>query len=183
MDFDGFCHRYGYGYATRGYGFLFSNIITHSHYLNLIFSYFHSFFYSFQWLWSRCHTSNSTTTTSSTTTATTTSNKSKMTTTTSTRPAATSTGDRESIGWRRQWGRARTMPDASFGPYMCFFPLYSCFLNTNLCFIVYTGFNIWNRRHGEWWMDMTTRKGPNDARHVVRALGVFFLFFFFVFIP
>ena len=80
MDFDRFCHRYRYGYATCGYGFLFSNIITHFHYLNLIFSYF-LFFLILLVMVSHV---NSTTTTSSTTKATTTSNISKMTTTTST---------------------------------------------------------------------------------------------------
>ena len=44
-------------------------------------------------------------------------------------------------------------------------------------FIAYTAFNIHTTRYGDRWKAKTTGNGPNDAGHVVWALGECFPFF------
>ena len=48
-------------------------------------------------------------------------------------------------------------------------------------FIAYTAFNLHTTQYGEKWKAMMTGNGPNDAGHIVWALGEC-IFFPFVFI-
>jgi hypothetical protein len=45
-------------------------------------------------------------------------------------------------------------------------------------FIVFIGCNLLNTQHGDRWQAATMRTGPNDAKHVVWAIGEFFFFLF-----
>ena len=49
-------------------------------------------------------------------------------------------------------------------------------------FIAYTALNLHTTRYGERWKATTMGNGPNDAGHVVWALGECIFFFPFVFI-
>ena len=130
MDFDGFCHRYRYGYATRGYGFLFSSIITHFCYLNLNFCYFLSIFHSFQWLWSQCHMSH------------------------------VKLNNHHKLDNHSNYHLKHIKNDHYH-------------LNMSS-----SNIKSWRR---VYWMAMTLRKGLNNARCIIQALGVFYFILFFVF--
>jgi hypothetical protein len=69
---------------------------------------------------------------------------------------------------RKGLWRAMTMEK---GPSCVLFQIFFMFLNTNRCFIAYTGFTLRNTRQRDRWKQVTTEKGPNDASGIVWALG------------
>ena len=59
----------------------------------------------------------------------------------------------------------------SFGPLVCVFLFISHFVNSNSCFLFYLGFIDVLNGQGGLGLVATWKTGPNDARHVVWALG------------
>ena len=66
------------------------------------------------------------------------------------------------------------MPDACRLGYRCvFFSFFVVFLILTV-FTVFTGYNLCSTRLGGCWKATTMTKSPNDASHVIWAIGVFF---------
>ena len=63
----------------------------------------------------------------------------------------------------------------------CFLISFMFFLSDNTCFIADVAYNLQTTSQGGIWRAIMMRKGPNNARHVVWALGECFLISFVFF--